>query len=470
MDLNKTRKVLSILLMSAMLICLVFNAMKIVGHCADDQTVINVDDVVPCYTHLGDDFCIGVPFNIPDSVFYDLINDWGSGTDLVGVLGFFVQDWDATNGDWVRVGMIMYYSNGYDFVYNPSNGIISFSSSRPSNPNTTGFYKIYRDGTWSYTGYSQNGNFSLNLSNVYANYSGGSSPYLLKINQFISYYPIWFNPSFLPDGVVESSFDDTVLFSPYVSGGSSGGHSKGGDITEYTYDPADTPDPADPSAVAGSGGWLSKILDSLNKIKNGIVYGFQNITNNLQSFFNQIFGGIEDQLNQIIDKLGGADLDITDTSLSDTFLSAFQGSKIYAVKTFYDSVYGTLHSLFDTIQAPETLRFEFNMPSFPFGHSVGGSQVYYPYGRTLVMDFGWYENVRSIILPFILAWLYMNMLVILFRSIPGFISGVPSTNVSSYSSVSQLNVDSMVDEFTASETGEHLAKFRHYVKGFGGGR
>ena len=268
---NKVYKFLRIVFLTLAIISMVFGLCKKVGLCASDSTFIETSSNVPGYWHLGNDFCIGVPWYIDPTVFEDIIaNDYQLSfwltADMDSCLGFYVQDWDGNNNQWVIVGCIPAYSGGYTWTFQSSSGVVSYSTTRYSNPPTNYYYKIYQDGTWEYNGYSQSGYAGFNLSDAFSNYSS-SGPYHLRINQFIQYYPIWLNSSF-SDSVL-SSFDDTPLLVPYSGGGSSDGHSKGGIIAEMTENDEITSEelsqvdisaPADPSSNSG---WFQKILKTL---------------------------------------------------------------------------------------------------------------------------------------------------------------------------------------------------------------
>ena len=184
MNLDKTRKIVSICLMVLMIAGIVFNAFNMVGHCASDSTFIEYDSNVPGYYHQGSDFCIGTPWSIDDTVFEDIIaNDYQLSfwltADMDSCLGFYVQDWDGNNNEWVIVGCIPAYSGGYTWTFQSSTGIVSYSTTRYSNPPTNYYYKIYQDGTWEYNGYSQSGYAGFNLSDAFSNYSS-SGPYHLE--------------------------------------------------------------------------------------------------------------------------------------------------------------------------------------------------------------------------------------------------------------------------------------------------
>lgn len=441
MNIDKTRKVVSIVLMCLMIGSIVFNAFNIVGHCASDSDIVINSLPFPIGAGFGNTFTQDQIDSIVSQAQADCVSQGDSGYPSVTYIciyevnsngSFYVNCYYddptlSTNGGFACTGGTSFEDLALQFAFHNSNGYL-------------GTRRLYFDSNFQ----KQSGSWVRpGIINVQTNTWVVSSPtggYMLPTNTTLYGYPIY--------SVRDLSYDDVVYFSNDLPALDFGGHSKGGNITDYTFDQTDEAAPTDPSAVAGSGGWLSKILGVLNKLNKTVGDGFTNLVDNLQSFFNPIFGAFEQQidnfktaieskLDDIIVALGG-DLDTTDTSLSDTFITSFQGSKIYGVVTTFNQGKGLVSDLFNAVPSPQTLRFEFDLPTMNLsgGHSQGGSSsptAVKPYGNKLVMDFGWYENVRSIVVPFIIAWLYVGMLVWLLRAIPGFISGSPSFNTRSIS-------------------------------------
>lgn len=445
MNIDKTRKVVSIILMLLVIGTLVFNAFHIVGHCADSSNSEVYGFPLP--------YGGGSGYGYKTFPYSDSIG--------VGAVQFLVNNYSFdTSKGWAIFVYEVASDNSYiDMIV--ARPTISSSAPQPfitqvtSQTFNTSDCKVrlhfqnrhrvrYTSSTSSYqrVSYTSSSTTEYIILNNYL-VSGPDLNLYLPKDTYVLFYPLLFS------NTDSEYFNDFEVFR-FGSGGSSGGggHSKGGTITEYSFDQTDEPAPSDPSAVAGSGGWLSKILGGLNKLNKTVGDGFLNLVGNLQSFFNPIFGAFEQQidnfkssieskLDDIIVSLGG-NLSSNDTSLSDTFLTSFQGSKVYGVVSVYSQGRDLVQGLFNSVETPDTLRFEFDLPTMNLGgHSQGGSSnpsyITKPYGNKLIMDFGWYEDVRNIVVPFIVSWLYVGMLIWLLRAIPGFISGSPSFNTRSVS-------------------------------------
>jgi len=218
----------------------------------------------------------------------------------------------------------------------------------------------------------------------------------------------------------------------------SDGHSKGGNIADYSEDITPVSDPSDTSAIGGSGGWLSKILQGLNKINSSIGRGFSNIVDNLKDFFNPIFGGIETQLDSIIGGFSQFQVIVSDFynmgvtngefSIS-TLLHNFVFCSPTRLNTIWNasqtgqainSLKGCLTSVVNCYSATpsEHVYWRFDFSNTTLFSNVG----------VITINFDWYNSIRTPVITLFSVFFILGFLFLWIRKIPGIISGASSNS------------------------------------------
>lgn len=374
---------------------MVFGLCKKVGLCASDSNTVVNSLPFPIGAGYGNTFTQEQIDSIVSQAQADCVSQGDSGYPSVTYIciyevnsngSFYVNCYYddptlTTNGGFACTGGSSFEDLALQFAFHNSNGYL-------------GTRRLYFDSNFQ----RQSGSWVRpGIINVQTNTWVVSSPnggYMLPTNTTLYGYPIY--------SVRDLVYDDIVFFSNDLPEPDFGGHSRGGTITDYTFDDTDESVPTDTSAVSGSGGWLSKILGGINKLNQSIGNGFTNIVDNLQSFFNPVFGGFEEQLNWFSEPFDEV---------------AFQASfnQIPIISDFNNlSTLVSNCGLFNWSDVTPVQRVVF---TFDFGGSV------LPHTNCEI-NFDWYTGtVKTLILSLISTFLVIGLAATLINQLPSIIGG-----------------------------------------------
>lgn len=294
-----------------------------------------------------------------------------------------------------------------------------------SNNSVITFYQwrsfSYDADTGQYLTVSSNTNQSLNLFSVLENFQG---TYLYKLNTVTTNYPIYvYNAENL-------KFSNGVqIFTKYQENLNPSGHSKGGVLANYQSsfdlleDSSDVPkvditSPDDSSSVPA---WLGKILNGLGVIGNSIQSGVLTIGDYIGTLgenIGEFFNSVGEKIDAIKDSIDSFFAWVTESPNNETILSNIQPylesntmiQGFISSKNAIQGVYSDITGVNAKTSSQMKWTIPFNLP--------GLSNNF-----TATIDFGWYENIRSIVQPILIMIISVSFILSLIRSIPGILHG-----------------------------------------------
>lgn len=164
--------------------------------------------------------------------------------------------------------------------------------------------------------------------------------------------------------------------------------------------------------------WLNSIIQELH---NGTTYiasafssAFLPFWNNFKNFVDwikdkwTIFNSIEDGIKTVINIL---DDDLTPQNIADTFIEGWQSITLYRV--VQDGIYikDAILSLGNV--EPQAPTISITLPATFFGKEI-----------TYTTDFAWYENIRTAVTTFFVAFITVGLGIHIFVQIPSYIHGM----------------------------------------------
>lgn len=274
-----------------------------------------------------------------------------------------------------------------------------------------------RGNTWQFT-----------PSDIMTQNQGGAYEYLLNTN--FQYYPIYVNQEFHALGFIPSlSGEYEALIMP-----------RGGIDDSDILDALQSivQDTADIAGIMGDytgtiadmqsntlKNWLNNII---TEIHNGTTTIVNNLKTAFQPFWNNVIGiwqtikdfwewlkekwnvidSIESGIKTVIDIL---DDDLTPQNIADTFVEGWQSITLYRV--IQDGIYikDAILSLGNV--EPQAPTISITLPSTFLGKEV-----------TYTTDFAWYENVRTAVTTFFVAFITVGLGIHIFIQIPSYIHGM----------------------------------------------
>lgn len=332
----------------------------------------------------------------------------------------------------------IYFSSNSRPVSSTSFSITTFNSSSLSQASP--FYLVQRDGNnFSIIGFT-NIYFSFNSNTKEISFLGSSVPAGTGVS-FRNYLGIinpntnitGFNselPFYLPHDIYSGDF---LVFKSTDLGGSSPinpiGHSKGGVLANYqdSFDlledssdvpKVDTSSPADSSSVPA---WLGKILNGLGVIGNSIQSGVLTIGDYIGTLgenIGEFFNSVGEKIDAIKDSIDSFFAWVTEPPNNETILSNIQPylesntmiQGFISSKNAIQGVYSDITGVNAKTSSQMKWTIPFNLP--------GLSNNF-----TATIDFGWYENIRSIVQPILIMIISVSFILSLIRSIPGILHG-----------------------------------------------
>lgn len=452
---DKTRKVIYIIVGTLIIISLVFSLAKKFGLAASSDDIYDYALVEEFPLPLGvNGFGIG-DFVITQQTCYDLQSDglrrhpnWDYQVLLCRELG----------SDYLQV-MLMGLNGSSNYRGSSSNSLLPYTSDFVFTSGLYLIYNVYSDGSFSFVSEATSHNdFILDLAGSIISLSGS---HVLPKNTFIVNYPVyayWGNDDHLISSYPGSGGIDFESFSLFYEGydpidpDRPSWISKGqfirnfeenfGEIENNSELPeVDTALPSDPSNNAS---WFQKILNGLKTINLSIKSGIVTLGQQIGSFFDSLMDLMDDLASKIqhsiqlvIDNFNEKFSDLRDwiegvkdkvEEIADYLKDAFSlPSSEEVAELFNQFLVGTtfgqflgisnqavqiIGSLFgQSIPEFETLVFTFNIDFF---------------GQTfpLVLDFGFYtSSVRNTVVGVFLTFFYIGFLIHIIHQLPSIISG-----------------------------------------------
>lgn len=158
-------------------------------------------------------------------------------------------------------------------------------------------------------------------------------------------------------------------------------------------------------------GFFSYLADSFN-------WGLQMVINNIRNKISEMVHAIGDKIDEvqvgigsIIDNIEDFVDYIKEPVDKQAIEVALEGTTLYSVSSIGSTIKNTFTDYFDSIPQPDTLVF-----SVPYTILTKSGNI--------VVDFSWYADIRSTVLPWIVGFLYAGFALSIFRSIPSIIHGV----------------------------------------------
>lgn len=453
---TKTKKILSIILLTLLIISIVFSLAKKVGLCASSET--SVDGFYPITEPLpinGSYF--GSSFNVNQEVIDSVLDVSTNSYDSA-----IVVYEESTTQNYVTFEVFQ-FNNGFEVLGHHSNGLEGWFTWRFNVSHTCHVKYDFNNNTASVVGNFGGGNSGTGVS--YNSFSQlPNNQYYLPYHTYCFEYPVWVNGGSL-------SYNGTTYFQNYVVDSFSG-HSKGGVLSNYidsddlieqdsSLPTVDTTSPADPSSNSG---WFQKILNGLSKInqsiKGGVLtigdyigQGFENLTNFIGSSFQNLIDNIQDFFGDVKDKIDDFN-DMVEDKLN-TIISFFHFPSSQEVSDFIDNYLdGTpLGDLVDFLKVhinnianllgvgvvvPTSLKFDFTLNllgvSIPFS-----------------IDFSWYTvQVRNAVITAFLVFFYPGLFLHFLFQIPAMLQGASGAEKDMHIST---KVEPLPDIVTSKSTG-----------------
>ena len=352
--------------------------------------------------------CAETPYQFPISTYFDEYpSDYTGGLSLDDYLNFIRNTLHISDSSYY----ISYYTfdNGVPYFrvvkFSGSNLSLYSSSNLGSNDRiniTEANTRLSANQSVYVSAYSvtfyyikiQNGNFTKTGESTYASWTFANSQYL------------FYSSADLTSGN-DTCFYQTVERpdpgpNPHSKGAILGNYIDSVDLIEQdsSLPSVDTTPPFDTSSNPA---WYQKILNGMGKINQSIKGGVLTIG---------------DYLGQIKEDLENVIAWITETPDSNTILNNVQPylaqndliSGFLSSKTAIQSVYTSIGNVSAKTRNQMVWDIPFNLPSM--------SQTFHA-----IIDFGWYENIRSTLEPFLNMFLSIGFLFSLIRSIPGILHG-----------------------------------------------
>lgn len=329
------------------------------------------------------------------------------------------------------------YISGYPVIVlklkNSSNFgvcVLTSSFSSPQMPNTvstsssfrftSGYYLTYNsDGTRIGSSYAYN--TYIYYGKVFDNINGTLVYILSDITES---YPVYIY------NAENFTFSNGVqIFTKYHENVNPSGHNKGGVLANYqnSFDlledssdvpKVDTSTPTDSSSVPA---WLGKILNGLGVIGNSIQSGVLTIGDYIGTLgenIGEFFNSVGEKIDAIKDSIDSFFAWVTEAPNNETILSNIQPylesntmiQGFISSKNAIQSVYSDISGVNAKTSSQMKWSIPFNLP--------GLSNNF-----TATIDFGWYENIRSIVQPILIMIISVSFILSLIRSIPGILHG-----------------------------------------------
>lgn len=414
------RKVVYIIVGILTIISLVFTLYKKIGHASDSST----DSFLPIE-------CDSKNFKSDNGKSYsDFITDLNSivSNSNTGFPGFNTIPSNLIFRCHDDNGVIYYtaiYSLGYLYFRNPNNNysnlnftnaVLQLSSGYSVNIFNNNYYSRTSVTTFRYvdgvltrqSSNTQSGGINLTLSQMQNELFFCSSDEILYYNTQ--------NVFFVSDDISNNV--------PIING-----HSKGGVLANYQSsfdlleDSSDVPkvDTSVPSDSSSVPAWLGKILNGLGVIGNSIQSGVLTIGDyigTLGESIGEFFNSVGEKIDAIKDSIDSFFAWVTEPPNNETILSNIQpylesNSMIQGFlssKNAIQGVYSDITGVTAKTSSQMKWTIPFNLP--------GLSNNF-----TATIDFGWYENIRSIVQPVLIMIISVSFILSLIRSIPGILHG-----------------------------------------------
>lgn len=266
------------------------------------------------------------------------------------------------------------------------------------------------------------GNIGIRLNDIFETLDNRD---YYKLNTSVDGYPV-FVYSYSNLVVTDTNLP---FFSPFPQDIVVGGHSKGGVLANYqsSFDlledssdvpKVDTTSPADSSSVPA---WLGKILNGLGVIGNSIQSGVLTIGDyigTLGESIGEFFNSVGEKIDAIKDSIDSFFAWVTEPPNNETILSNIQPylesntmiQGFISSKNAIQGVYSDITGVSAKSSSQMKWIIPFNLP--------GLSNNF-----TATIDFGWYENIRSIVQPILIMIISVSFILSLIRSIPGILHG-----------------------------------------------
>lgn len=419
--LDKTRKVIYIIVGCLTILTLVFGLAKKVGLCASSDNLDNIR-VTSYPLPVGYGFGYGgvLSQEVVDDIISETAGRW-QGLPCVQYAGMPDENTIALNVWWVLPS--------YQFTGDLND--LSNSSSIRFVGNGSGYRYDLRTN-------SLNPNMSYGIFDGYLVPSDyvlpdGIGGVFLQRNVPIPFYPLYYDPN------VDSSSYNTyfTLYLPEPSPEPSpSGHSKGNVIINYedsidqieadsSLPSIDVTPPSDPSNNVG---WFQKILNGLKTlgdlIKAGVItigdyigQGIQDLKDHIDTMVTNIQQSIQlviDSLEDFKDRVVAFYNWVTEPFDQNRFTTHLQTLEVYQEFSGVQSGINTLQLQFNSVTSATSNDVKFSIPfTFPYINTT----------YVAIIDFSWYENIRSVVSPFIVAFLIFGFAYSFIRSLPGIIHG-----------------------------------------------
>lgn len=399
--LDKTKKIIYIVVGTLTIITLVFSLMKKVGLCASSGGTNYL--VLP-----SDEASLPFPIvnysPIPNDIIEHYVSEAyssGWGQYLNPDWYFFISDYDNNNYV-VRVATGIklsfsssvdswddFFESSYALNYDVDGGV-QFTISK------TDFSEVSRE----YRG----SDFSKYYSSMgEASPTGGR---VLVPNTIYTGYILASNSESMS---IYSGFGSGTVFYQVPSDNSGINFEEGSVTSLPSLDPlTGTPDSSDTQD-----GLFSKLKGWLSTIQSNIYNGFKNLEENLTSFFKPYLDNIKNFFGLLTDKDQLEDFICCDEDRALEIIEASEvGSTALAFKDIGDNIFGIVNA------TPS----EHVYWTFDFSDTILDSC------GTITINFDWYESIRNVVTPLFCAFFYVGMLLLIIRKIPGIISGASSNS------------------------------------------
>lgn len=399
--LDKTKKIIYIIVGTLTIVTLVFGLMKKVGLCASSGGIN--------YLVLPSDY---------DTLPFPIVNYSPIPNDVIEhyVSEAYSSGWsEYLNPDWYF--FISDYDNNY-YIVRVATGIkLSFSSSVDE-------WSDFFDSSYSLN-YDVDGGvqFTINKSDFsevsreyrgsdfskYYNTMGESSPSGGRVLVPDTIYTGYILASNVESMSIYSGFGSGTVFYQVPSDNSLINFEEGSVTALPSLDPlSGSPDPSDSSDTL-----FGKLKGWLSTIQGNIYNGFKNLEENLTSFFKPYLDNIKNFFGLLTDKDKLEDFVWCDHDRAMEIIEDSEvGSTVLAFKDIGDNIFGIVNA---TPSDHVYWTFDFT------------DTILEPCG-TITVNFDWYDRIRNVVTPLFCAFFYVGMLLLIIRKIPGIISGASSNS------------------------------------------
>lgn len=428
MNINKDSiyKSLRIILISIVIIGCVFNAYNMIGHCASSESSDSYSTDLPFYvgSGWGNNFTASQIFTIvttcDDAITQNNMYNW-TFPDIDAIL---LYDWDNTYYNFVCLSGEGLFSSDKS-TFEPS--YCRFASNVDGYTTQIKVTLLKSDLSFSSIGYSSTMDFS-NSAWFSSSPSGG---YVFNKSVDCALYPVYITDDIVYNNIVY--FTQAPTSTPEYDWNTIGSMiSNISEIEDSNLPQVDINPPSDTSSIPS---WLQKILNALKTINLSIQAVGVTIANNFKNLLDSLKGFLQPYLDSILEKFDSIIDYLSEFFAFPSAQEVFNILSTSQVYIFVNTVKGYFSQLSQFLgvglTVPQALSFSFN---------TGANNGYFS-NISLTLDFSWYENVRSIVLPVILTFLYCGMALHFYRALPGLIGGVQPFNDSSTNVVKSHRIE-----------------------------